>query len=101
MADWKFVTNHGAVLSLVAQRGKITAREIAAESGITERSVHRILKELEDEGYVERRREGQINVYEVDLDQPIRRDPLKGVAVGDLLNVLSEGGVSSEGQEVE
>lgn len=39
MPAWTFITKHGAVLSLVASQPQITDREIAAELGITERSV--------------------------------------------------------------
>lgn len=62
MAGWTFITNHGAVLGLVAQRDQVTAREIAETLRITERSVHRIITDLESEGYVERRREGRVNL---------------------------------------
>ena len=46
MADWHFITNHGTVLLLIAQRHQITAREIAATLGMTERPIRRIITEL-------------------------------------------------------
>ena len=49
MSQWTFITNHGAVLSLVAERGQITAREIGYKLDLTERSVHRIISDLETE----------------------------------------------------
>ena len=36
---WTFITNHAAVLLLLAKDPRITAREISQEVGITERSV--------------------------------------------------------------
>jgi predicted ArsR family transcriptional regulator len=90
MGEWTFITNHGAVLALVAEHGQITAREIAGRLNITERSVHRIITDLESAGYLERNRDGRANWYRVRHDQPLRRDIRRGVAVGDLLRVLTD-----------
>jgi|SRR5918996_5193850 predicted ArsR family transcriptional regulator len=88
MASWSFITNHGAVLSLVAKQNQITAREIANQLGITERSVLRIISDLEAEGYLERTRDGRVNYYRVNHDLPLRRPELRDTAVGELLNLL-------------
>ncbi|MEX2598991.1 MAG: MarR family transcriptional regulator, partial [Dehalococcoidia bacterium] len=71
MSEWAFITNHGAVLALVAEHGQITAREIAVRLNITERSVHRIIADLENSGYLERHKEGRANWYRVQHDQPL------------------------------
>lgn len=88
MPNWTFITNHGAVLALIAEHGQITAREIASELGITERSVHRIISDLEAEGYITRTRRGRVNQYEVNHDLPLRRIERRDVAVRELLKVL-------------
>lgn len=88
MASWSFITNHGAVLSLVAKHSQITAREIANLLGITERSVLRIISDLESEGYLERTRDGRVNYYQVNHDLPLRRPELRDTAVGELLELL-------------
>ena len=88
MPEWSFVTNHGAVLVLVATRPRVTAREVAAALGITERSVFRIVRELEDAGYLRRAREGRVNRYQVDADLPLPGTMLRDVAVRDLLAVV-------------
>lgn len=90
MTNWTFITNHGAVLTLIGQFGQITAREIAAELGITERSVMRIIKDLENEGYIERKRDGRVNIYQVNKEVPLRRHDKRGVMIGDLLKVLDK-----------
>ena len=54
MPSWNFITNHGAVLIIVFQRPKITAREISQQLGITERSVLAIVADLDDAGYITR-----------------------------------------------
>jgi len=90
MSSWTFITNHGAVLALVGQHERITAREIAGKLGITERSVLRIIKDLEAEGYVRRWREGRANHYQVNLEAPLRRHERRDVVVGELLKVLGD-----------
>jgi DNA-binding transcriptional ArsR family regulator len=88
MTEWTFITNHGAVLALIAQHGQITAREIAAALGLTERPVRRIIAELEAAGYLCKQRVGRVNQYRVNLDVPLRRPEARATAVGELLQVL-------------
>ena len=88
MRSWTFITNHGAVLALIGRHGQITAREIAAELHITERTVMRIIGDLETEGYIGKRREGRLNRYQVNTQAPLRRHDIRDVVVGDLLGVL-------------
>ena len=87
--SWTFITNPGAVLALIGQYGQITTRDIATELGITERTVMRIIKDLESEGYIQRQREGRINRYLVNSQAPLRRQEKRDVIVGELLRVLS------------
>ena len=88
MPEWSFITNHGAVLLLIAQRRQITARELAAILGITERPVRRIIAELEAAGYLHRQRVGRVNEYEVSLDLPLPQPVTREVVVRDLLRVF-------------
>ena len=88
MSSWTFITNHGAVLALIGQYGQITARDIATELGITERSVLRIIKDLETEGYIQIERDGRVNRYLVNIEAPLRRQEKRDVLVGELLRVL-------------
>jgi DNA-binding transcriptional ArsR family regulator len=75
---WTFITNHAQVLLAVAQAPNARVREIAAATDITERYAYRVLRDLEDAGYVERRREGRCNLYrihrELALGDPIVED---------------------------
>jgi predicted ArsR family transcriptional regulator len=95
---WTFVTNHAAVLALVAEHGQITAREIAQSIGITERAVRKIIADLEAEGYVAKERVGRVNVYRVNGHLPLRRPERRDVAVGNLLKALRSGS-DSQGAE--
>lgn len=87
-SGWDFLTNHAHVLVCVARDPGVRLREIAASVGITERSAHKILSELVEEGYVRREREGRRNRYEVRFELPLRHPLGEQRAVGELLEVL-------------
>lgn len=87
--SWTFITNHGAVLALLAEHGRITARQIALDLDITARTVRRIIAELEAEGYIKIQKEGRQNRYLIDRTQPLRREDQRTVMVDKLLSVLS------------
>ena len=91
MAKWTFVTNHGSVLALLARASDITVREIASHLAITERSVHRIISDLESEGYLIKERAGRSNRYTVRHHLPLRRSNQRAIAVGELLKLLVPG----------
>ena len=65
---WTFITNHAQVLLAVAKKPDVRVREIAVAADITERYAYRILRDLEDSGYVNRRRRGRGNVYRINRD---------------------------------
>lgn len=88
MSEWTFITNHGMVLILISRTGQITTREIASELGITERSVQRIIKDLEAAGYVRKQRIGRRNHYAVNPDAPLRWEHIRDASVGSLLQSL-------------
>jgi DNA-binding IclR family transcriptional regulator len=69
---WTFLTNHSHVLICIAQQPDVRLSEVARLVGIGERAVHRIVHELEDAGYLTVTKEGRRNIYEIDLDRPLR-----------------------------
>ena len=87
-SGWTFLTNHAQVFLCIAQNPHPTAREIAANVGITERAVQRILVDLEKDGYIEHEREGRSNRYRIYLDKPLRHPAQHGQKVRDLLSQL-------------
>jgi predicted transcriptional regulator len=89
LAEWTFITNHGAVLTLINRHEKITTREIAGRLSITERSVIRIIKDLEKAGYICKQRIGRSNQYTINHETKLRSRSVRDIAVGDLLLVLS------------
>jgi predicted transcriptional regulator len=70
--NWTFLTNHAHVLLCIAQDPTVRLAEIARQVGIGERAVHSIVSDLVDARYVLRTKQGRNNVYEVNLDQPLR-----------------------------
>ncbi len=88
MPGWKFLTNHALVLCLIAQQSRITAREIAATIGITEKATRNIINDLEADGYVTKRREGRGLHYRINPDLPLRHETQQDRAIGDLLEIL-------------
>ncbi len=71
-AGWTFLTNHAHVLLCLARDPALRVRDVAAQIGITERAVQRIIAELEEAGYLKRERQGRRNHYAVVRDLPLR-----------------------------
>ena len=86
--SWDFLTNHAHVLSCVADDPGIRLRDIAAAVGITERTAHKLLSELVEEGYVLRERHGRRNRYKVKPELPLRHPLVREREVGELLDAL-------------
>jgi DNA-binding transcriptional ArsR family regulator len=86
--NWDFLTNHAHVLLCVSQDSGIRLRDIAAAIGITERTAHKVLSELVEEGYVLRERHGRRNHYKVKPELPLRHPLVREREVGELLDAL-------------
>ncbi len=63
-------------------------RDVADTVGITERAAQRIVKELVEEGYVTKEREGRRNRYGIDRNAPMRHPSQIDHEIGDLLALL-------------
>jgi hypothetical protein len=61
--------------------------------GVTERTTHKIISDLEAEGYITRRKQGRRNLYGVDPDLPLRHHTKQDVLVSELLEALTAKGV--------
>ena len=89
VTNWLLLSNHGRVLVFVCREPQARLRDIAVATGITERSAHRIVSELVDDGYLIRKRNGRSNHYEICPEAPIDDPLLAGHWVGELLVVLA------------
>jgi len=92
MKEWALISNHGLVLAAISRSPEKTAREIGDEVGVTERTAHKIIIDLEGAGYVTRVKSGRRNVYRLHPNVPLRNS-MSDAAVGDLLGLFGwEGG---------
>jgi DNA-binding Lrp family transcriptional regulator len=87
MADWRFLTNHGLVLAVIARGPRRTAREIGDVVGITERATHKIIKDLVEAGYITKMKAGRQNNYRIHPNVPLK-DDVSDTAIGELLVTL-------------
>lgn len=86
---WTFLTNHSHVLAVLHSNPELVLREVAVEVGITERAVQRIIQDLESGGFIERKRVGRRNQYEVLVDEPLRHPIEAHRNIGDLLAMIA------------
>ncbi len=88
MSTVSLLTNHAEALLCVARAPGMRIRDVAECVGVTERAAHRIICELEAEGYLTRHRVGRRNFYEIhpNLSASQKADPT--VTVGSLLGAL-------------
>jgi DNA-binding transcriptional ArsR family regulator len=89
--SWTFLTNHAQVLLIVARDPEATVVEVARAAGITERSAYRLLADLQQGGYVRRRKVGRHNSYEIDPTVPLRDPTIENELVRDLIALASNG----------
>ncbi len=75
---WNFLSNYGLVLTHLFQNPRATLREIALGTNLTERAVYQIVRDLEEGGFIQKKRVGRRNIYTINeahlLDYPIYRD---------------------------
>ena len=88
-SNWTFITNYGLVLSYIFHHSSHTAREISNHVGITERTTHKIISDLETEGYIDRKKTGRRNEYIVDPEVPLRHHTKQDILVSNLLAALT------------
>jgi sugar-specific transcriptional regulator TrmB len=88
---WAFLTNHAQVLLAVARNPDVRVTEIAEATGITERYAYRVLRDLDNAGYVDRRRNGRCNVYRVHPDVALGDPIVEEQSLRELLRLIGEG----------
>ena len=85
---WRFVTNHTQVLLCIARDPEVRLREVAEIVGITERAAQRIVADLIEAGYVERKRVGRRNQYDVNRSLAMRHPSQFEHEIGEILDLL-------------
>ena len=87
MTDWTLFTSHGLILVSIAKNPDRTAREIGDDVGLTERTTHKIIIDLEEAGYITRIKAGRQNKYRIHHNVPIQ-DEIIDASLGELLTTL-------------
>lgn len=95
--SWTFLTNHAHVLLCLTRTPDARVKDVAEQVGISERMVQLVLNDLEQAGYLARRRIGRRNAYEV-IGGPLRHPMEQEHQVGELLAVLGDGQHSDPGR---
>ena len=88
MAEMTFITNHTAVLLQIARNPRITAREIAVGTAISERAIRKIIADLDRNHYISKKREGRHVFYTIYTDNPLPDFSARDITVGKLLEAL-------------
>jgi hypothetical protein len=95
MGDWTLFSNHGHVLVCLARNNQARLRDVAADVGITERAVQKIVRELQIADFVRISKHGRCNHYEVNTRKSMRHDLESNCTLGKLLQLFSR----SEGRK--
>ena len=89
MGDWTFFSNYGHVLVCLSRNREARLRDVAAEVGITERAVQKIVRDLQNGGYLTVTKQGRCNRYRINRRKSLRHDLESHCTVGKLLKLVT------------
>ena len=92
MADWSFLTNHARVLLCIAHDPGVRLRDIAARTGVTERTAYGIVTDLTEAGYVVKHKDGRRNRYQIQAHLPLPETGSRERTIGEILALLTSAG---------
>jgi DNA-binding Lrp family transcriptional regulator len=90
MGDWTFFSNYGHVLVCLSRNREVRLRDVATEVGITERAVQKIVRDLQDAGYLTITKQGRCNRYRINRRKTLRHDLESHCTVGKLLALTAK-----------
>ena len=89
MGDWTFFSNYGHVLVCLAQNKQARLRDVAQEVGITERAVQKIVRDMQDAGFLTISKQGRCNSYRINKRKSLRHGLESHCTVGKLLALVA------------
>ena len=89
MTDWSFLTNHARVLLCIAHDPGVRLRDIAARTGVTERTAYGIVTDLAGAGYVVKHKDGRRNRYQIQAHLPLPETDSRERTIGEILALLA------------
>jgi len=96
VAEWSFLTNHARVLLCIAHDPGVRLRDIAARTGVTERTAYGIVTDLTEAGYVVKHKDGRRNRYQIQAHLPLPETDSRKRTIGEILALLAGADVSAE-----
>ena len=89
MVSWGFLTNHARVLLCIAHDPGVRLRDIAARTGVTERTAYGIVTDLTGAGYVVKHKDGRRNRYQIQAHLPLPEPTSREQTIGEVLALLT------------
>jgi len=89
VAEWSFLTNHAWVLLCIAHDPGVRLRDIAARTGVTERTAYGIVTDLTEAGYVVKHKDGRRNRYQIQAHLPLPGTGSRERTIGEILALLA------------
>jgi len=89
MGDWTLFSNHGHVLICLARDREVRLRSVADDVGITERAVQKIVRELQEAGFITISKHGRRNRYQINTRKTLRHALEAKCPVGRLLQLFA------------
>jgi hypothetical protein len=86
---WSFLTNHARVLLCIAHDPGVRLRDIAARTGVTERTAYGIVTDLTEAGYVVKHKDGRRNRYQIQAHLPLPETDSRERTIGEILALLT------------
>jgi predicted transcriptional regulator len=87
---WNFLSNHGLVILHIVQNPQATLREIALSTGLTERAVYQIVRELEEGAFIRKRKVGRRNAYTLDRQAILNHPVYSQVTIADVGRIVTD-----------
>ena len=86
---WGFLTNHARALLCIAHDPGVRLRDIAARTGVTERTAYGIVTDLTEAGYVVKHKDGRRNRYQIQAHLPLPEPDSRERTIGEILTLLT------------
>ena len=96
MSNWTLFSNHGHVLVCLARDPNARLRDVAADVGITERAVQKIVRDLQQGEVVNVSKQGRRNCYCIVETRHLRHDLEAHCTLADLMDLIVESSVQNE-----
>jgi predicted transcriptional regulator len=90
MGKWTLLSNHGHVLVCLTRDSEARLRDVAADVGITERAVQKIVRDLQEGGMVSVSKNGRRNSYRIHKKKTLRHDLEVHCTLRDFIGLVRE-----------